>query len=48
MPDQTAPDGLPIYEIGDPEAPYGAAAMGGCYMIVRPPEDPEPAAQPSY
>jgi hypothetical protein len=31
-----APDGLPIYELGDPEAPYGSAAYGGSYIIVRP------------
>lgn len=36
-----APDGLPIYELGDPEAPYGFSAHGGGYLIVRPPgEDP--------
>jgi hypothetical protein len=32
-----APDGLPIYELGDPEAPYGFSAAGGGYLIVRPP-----------
>lgn len=42
MPDQTAPDGLPIYELDDPEAPYGLSAFGGGYVIVRPPADYEP------
>lgn len=40
MPDQTAPDGLPIYELGDPEAALGFAVFGGGYLIVRPPGDP--------
>jgi hypothetical protein len=33
---EIAPDGLPIYELDDPEAPYGLSAMGGGYVIVRP------------
>lgn len=45
MSDRTAPDGLPIYELGDPQAPYGAAAMGGCYIIVRPPNEDSGSAE---
>lgn len=35
-----APDGRPIYELGDPEAIYGASAFGSAYLIVRPPSEP--------
>jgi len=42
----TAPDGLPIYELGDPEAPYGLAAMGGDYVIVTEgPIEPGPGSE---
>lgn len=30
------PQGLPIYELGDPYAPYGLSAHGGGYVEVKP------------
>lgn len=34
---EKAPDGLPIYELGDPDAAFGLTVLGGGYVVVRPP-----------
>jgi hypothetical protein len=34
---EAAPDGLPIRELGDPDAAFEFSLYGGGYLIVRPP-----------